>query len=228
MLAVECGEVRYEDALRWQHQLVAARAEGVIDDVLLTLTHDQVYTAGRHADVARHVLGTTGIRVVEVERGGDVTYHGPGQLVAYPILELPHTKSVRWFVEALETAMIRTAASYGFEARTVPGRIGVWVGDRKLGAVGIKIERRITFHGLAFNVDPDLTDFAGIVPCGIADADVCSLASLGVDADLVEVRRRLTGHLSTTLDRPLQPATPADVGLVTAAPVGAPTESHPR
>jgi lipoate-protein ligase B len=217
MLAVDCGEVVYEEALRWQRLLVSARAGGDIDDVLLTLTHDPVYTAGRRADVDRNVLGTRSIRVVEVERGGDVTYHGPGQLVAYPITELAHAKAVRPFVEALEEACVRTAASFGLPARPDRQRTGVWVGGDKLAAIGIKVTGRITSHGLAFNVDPDLADFAGIVPCGISDGGVCSLASLGVDTTLGEVRRRLVAHLGDTLGRQVQPANAADLGLVHAA-----------
>ena len=214
MYVVDAGEVPYEDALRWQHQLVAARVSDAIDDVLLTLTHDPVYTAGRHADIAKHVLGTTGIRVVDVERGGDVTYHGPGQVVAYPIIKLEHAKAVRPFVSAMETAMIRTAVSYGITATTDPKRIGVWVDGAKLGAIGIKLEGRTTYHGLAFNVNPDLGHFAGIVPCGIDDADVCSLESLGVDTTVTDARNRLVAHLAEELGRTVQPVTTTDLGLI--------------
>ncbi|MFO8075904.1 MAG: lipoyl(octanoyl) transferase LipB [Actinomycetota bacterium] len=214
MLVVHCGEgVAYEEALRWQRLLVEARRSGAIDDVALTLSHDRVYTAGRHADVARHVLGTRDIRVVPIDRGGDVTYHGPGQLVVYPIVELAHAKAVRPYVEALEEAAVRTAAGFGITARADRQRTGVWVGEEKLVAIGIRVDGRVTSHGLAFNVEPDLEDFGGIVPCGIADAGVCSLASLGVAASLTEVRRALLGHLGELLARPLQQASPADLGL---------------
>jgi lipoyl(octanoyl) transferase len=219
LLAVDCGRVVYEEALAWQRLLVRARSDGEIGDVLLTLEHERVYTAGRHADVAANVLGTRDIRVVPVERGGDVTYHGPGQLVAYPIVALAHAKAVRPFVEALEAACVGVAASYGIEARPGSGpgtrRTGVWVGDEKLAAIGIRVEGRVTLHGLAFNVDPDLDDYAGIVPCGIADAGVCSLASLGVQASMAEVRRRLVGALGEALGRQVQHARPADIGLIT-------------
>ena len=222
MLSVWCGEVVYEQALSWQRQLAEARAADDIDDVLLTLTHDPVYTAGRHADLAHNLLGDVGVRVVEVERGGDVTYHGPGQLVAYPVVKLTDSKAARPYVEALVEACVRTARSYGIAARPDHDRPGVWVGTDKLAAVGVRIANRVTTHGLGFNVDPDLTLFqAGIVPCGISDAGVCSLASLGVAADLEQVRRRLVAHLAETLDRPVHPATPADIGLfATAAPSG--------
>lgn len=214
MLSVWCGEVVYEDALDWQRELVAARAAGTIDDVLLTLTHDHVYTAGRHADLTRNVLGDVGVRIVEVERGGDLTYHGPGQLVAYPVVALTDSKSVRAHVDALVDACVRTAQSYNVDAHPDRDRPGVWVGTDKLAAVGVRVSGRITSHGLAFNVDPDLALFrAGIVPCGISDGGVCSLASLGVDTTLEQVRRRLVAHLSDTLDRPVHPASLVDLGL---------------
>ena len=117
MLAVWCGEdIPYGEALRWQRLLVDARAEGAIDDVTLVLTHAPVYTAGRHADLTANVLGTRDIPLVETDRGGDVTYHGPGQLVCYPIRRLPHRKAVREHVAALEQACVATARDYGVEA----------------------------------------------------------------------------------------------------------------
>ena len=213
MYDVWAGTVVYEEALRWQRLLVAARDEDAIGDVLLTLEHDRVYTAGRHADVARNILGTRDIRVVTIDRGGDVTYHGPGQLVAYPITKLVHAKAVRPFISALERACVRTAADYGICAAPDRRRPGVWVGSDKLAAVGVRINGGITSHGLAFNVHPDLEDFTGLVPCGIADGGVCSLASLGVDTTVADVRTRLVGHLATSLGRHLQPASPADLGL---------------
>ena len=216
MFVVNCGTVKYEEALRWQRLLVAARVEDEIDDVLLTCEHDRVYTAGRHADVEAHVLGTTDIRVVRIDRGGDVTYHGPGQVVAYPILRLTGPKRVRAYVEALEESCVRTAASFGVDARPDRARTGVWVGNDKLAAIGVRIERAVTSHGLALNVATDLHDFDGIVPCGLHDAGVCSLRSLGVDTSVEEVRRRLVAHLGTTLRRPLQAAAPRDLGLVPA------------
>ena len=222
------GTVVYEEALRWQRLLAAARAEDAIEDVLLTLEHDRVYTAGRHADVQRNVLGTTGIRVVRIDRGGDVTYHGPGQLVAYPITRLAHAKAARPFVGALEQACVRTAADYGIAAAADRRRPGVWVGGDKLAAVGVRINGGVTTHGLAFNVTPDLSDFAGLIPCGLDGAGVCSLASLGVDTTVEQVRARLVSHLASALGRRLQPASPEDLGLGVAprsAPAPAATGS---
>jgi len=214
LLSVWAGQVVYEEALRWQRLLAEARAVDAVDDVLLTLTHDRVYTAGRHADVARNVLGTSGIRLVRTDRGGDVTYHGPGQLVAYPIVKLAHPLAAREHVGALQQACVLTARSYGIDARTDPERPGIWVGEQKLAAVGVRIKEGVATHGLALNVSLDLADFDGLIPCGIPDRGVCSLASLGVDTTVEQARRRLVAHLGTTLGRRLQPARSADLGLI--------------
>lgn len=215
--AVWAGEVRYEQALRWQDLLAKARRADAIDDVLLALTHDRVYTAGRRADVAANVLGTTDIRVVRTDRGGDVTYHGPGQLVVYPVLRLAEARAVRPYVTALEEAVVRTAASYGITAARDPRRPGVWVRDDKLAAIGVRVRGGVTTHGLALNVAPDLADFGGIVACGITDGGVTSLAALGVETTLEQVRLRLLGHLGETLGLALHAASPADLGLTAVA-----------
>lgn len=215
--AVWAGEVRYEQALRWQGLLAEARRGDAIHDVLLALTHDRVYTAGRRADVAANVLGTTDIRVVRTDRGGDVTYHGPGQLVVYPVLRLAEARAVRPYVTALEEAVVRTAASYDVTAAPDPRRPGVWVGADKLAAIGVRVRGGVTTHGLALNVAPDLADFGGIVACGITDGGVTSFAALGVETTLEQVRLRLLAHLGDTLGRALQEASPADLGLSTAA-----------
>lgn len=221
ILAVDAGRVAYEEALRWQRLLVVARLEDRVGDVLLTLEHDRVYTAGRRADIVANVLGTRDIPVVRVDRGGDVTYHGPGQLVAYPVVRLRSSKQVRPYVEGLQEACVRVAADFGVRARpstrsaTGAGgrRTGVWVGDEKLAAVGVRVHQGVTSHGLAFNVTTNLDDFGGIVPCGIADAGVCSLRSLGVEATVQQVRARLVEHLADLLGRRPRPALPAHLNL---------------
>jgi lipoyl(octanoyl) transferase len=214
MIAVECGRIGYERALRLQHELVARRGAGDVDDLLLVCEHHRVYTAGRRADLT-NVLGTSDIPVVRADRGGDVTYHGPGQVVVYPIIQLSGPRRVRTYVAALAQACIAVAAAYGITAVTVEGRPGVWVGGDKLAAIGVRVQRAATSHGLAFNVHPDLHDYAGIVACGLADAGVCSLASLGVAARVDEVGRRLVAALSTTLERPVTTwTTPASIGRV--------------
>src|SRR3954471_13468954 len=191
------GLMEYEDGLRAQRLLVDARAAGTLPDTLLLLEHPRVVTLGRGAEAgnilwSRQMLQDRGFEVFETDRGGDVTYHGPGQLVGYPILDLkPDRKDVRKYVSSVEELMIRVAASYGIRGDRVQGRTGVWTSAGKLGAIGGHISRRITSHGFAFNVHTDLNDFAAIVPCGIADASVASLQSLLGDAPpLREVEQR--------------------------------------
>lgn len=211
---VRAGRVPYAHAHAWQRGLVELRHAGAVPDVLLTLEHPPVYTAGRHADVDAHVLGVRpDIPLVQTDRGGDVTYHGPGQLVAYPIVKLRDGKSVRRYIRALERAIVAVLAQYGVEGR--PGEDvhlpGVWVGEDKIAAIGVRVQHAIAMHGLALNVDPDLGDFAGIVPCGIAGAGVCSLASLGVAAPMAEVEERLAHALAAELGRMLRDPLPGEL-----------------
>ncbi len=171
-----------------QKLLVEARAQGLVPDTLLLLEHPPVITLGRGAKAENvlwspQMLAARGFELFETDRGGDVTYHGPGQIVGYPIVDLkPDRKDVRKYVASVEEIMIRVAAEYGIAAHRVAGRIGVWTPAGKLGAVGVHISRWITSHGFAFNVRTELTDFSAIVPCGIDDASVASLQSLLADA----------------------------------------------
>jgi len=182
------GCVEYQDGLAMQKLLVEARAQGLVPDTLLLLEHPPVITLGRGAKAENvlwspQMLAARGFELFETDRGGDVTYHGPGQIVGYPIVDLkPDRKDVRKYVASVEEIMIRVAAEYGIAAHRVAGRIGVWTPAGKLGAVGVHISRWITSHGFAFNVRTDLTDFSAIVPCGIDDASVASLQSLLADA----------------------------------------------
>lgn len=190
------GRIGYRNAWQLQKELVAQRAEGVIDDRLLLLEHDAVLTLGRQASET-HVLARPrqlarrGIEVIRVERGGEVTYHGPGQLVAYPIIRLgDRGLLVRPLVEALEAAMIETCARLGVTAFRRDGHPGCWVeGDRgrpqrKIGALGLRIERGVSYHGIALNVDPDLRDFELIDPCGMPGLVSTSIAEeLGRSAE---------------------------------------------
>lgn len=176
----------YENALELQRQLVDDRRAGRVGDVLLLLQHPHVITLGVQARRSRaHIvasdaaLDARGVRVIETGRGGDVTYHGPGQIVGYPILDLrPDRCDVHRYVRDLEEVMIRTAARFGVAAGRVPGLTGVWVDGAKLAAIGVRISRWITSHGFAFNVATDLDFFNLIVPCGIADRGVASLSRL--------------------------------------------------
>ena len=181
------GRIAYREAWALQKRLVDARVAGTIPDTLLTLEHDAVLTLGKNAEDG-HVLASPrelrrrGIEVLRVERGGEVTYHGPGQLVAYPILRLGDRGIlVRPLVRALEDAMIETCAAFGVEATRRDGHPGGWVMEagrppRKIGALGIRIERGVSYHGIALNVDPDLRDFELIDPCGMPGLVSTSIA----------------------------------------------------
>jgi lipoyl(octanoyl) transferase len=180
---------------------VAARQAGRIPDQLLLLEHDPVFTLGRNARQENvlfpaEALRERGFDVFETGRGGDVTYHGPGQVVGYPILELPlERRDVHRYVRDLEELMIRACADYGLAARRVDGLTGAWLGDEKVGAIGVRIARWVTSHGFALNVGTDLAPFDLIVPCGIRGRGVTSIErALGRPVPLEAVMRRLTAH----------------------------------
>lgn len=179
------GRIAYGEALALQEELLEQRVAQKIGDTLLLLEHaPAVITLGRGAKPenvlqSREALAAQGIELYETGRGGDVTYHGPGQLVAYPIIDLsPDRRDVRKYVSALEEIMIRVAAVYGLHATRVAGLNGAWIGNDKLGAVGVRISRWVTMHGFALNVSTALDAFALIVPCGIRDKGVTSLEQL--------------------------------------------------
>ena len=195
----------YADALALQRSLVEDRKASRIPDTLLFVEHPHVLTLGVRGDGGRsHILATAealaarGIEVHETGRGGDITYHGPGQIVGYPIIDLnPDRRDVHRYVRDLETVLIRTAADYGIEAGRIEGLTGVWVGDAKLAAIGVRIARWITSHGFALNVSTDLGLFDLIVPCGIAGRGVTSLERLlGRSAGTAEVEDRIIEHFS--------------------------------
>jgi lipoyl(octanoyl) transferase len=203
------GTVPYADGLALQQSLVEERRAGRLPDTLLLLEHPHVITIGVKRDAAhRHIvappdrLQALGVAVVETGRGGDVTYHGPGQLVAYPILDLrPDRQDVHRYVRDLEAVMMAACASDGVEAGRVAGLSGAWVGNRKIGAIGVRISRWITSHGLAFNVATDLSYFDLIVPCGIADRDVTSLArELGRPVSIDDAARRLVEAFASVFE----------------------------
>jgi lipoyl(octanoyl) transferase len=190
------GRVSYAEALELQRALVEDRRAGRVGDVLLLLEHPHVITLGTRSETARaNVLATPerlaalGVELHQTGRGGDVTYHGPGQLVGYPILDLkPDRADVYNYVRNLEEVMIQATAGYGVEAGRIEGLTGAWVGGSKIGAIGVRISRWITSHGFAYNVNTDLDFFNLIVPCGIRDHGVTSLArELGRPVDMAQV-----------------------------------------
>ena len=197
------GLVPYADALAMQRALVEERRAERIPDTLLLLQHPPVITLGVRKDARSNVVATPerlqqlGIDVHETGRGGDVTYHGPGQIVGYPILDLrPDRMDVHRYVRDLEEVMIRVCAAYGLTASRVPGLTGAWLDAEKIGAIGIRISRWITSHGFAFNVSTDLEHFKLIVPCGITDRGVTSLVrATGRTVSTAEVERQLVEEL---------------------------------
>jgi len=204
------GLVPYASAVDLQKTLVEDRRAGRIPDTLLLLEHPHVITLGvKLAEARTHVvaspesLDARAVEVVETGRGGDVTYHGPGQLVVYPILDLkPDRQDVHRYVRDLEAVMIRLCAAYGVSADRIAGLSGAWVGDRKIGAIGVRISRWITSHGLALNVSTDLSCFYRIVPCGIADKGVTSLSlQLGRPVSVDEVIDAFVQAFATVFDR---------------------------
>jgi lipoyl(octanoyl) transferase len=199
------GLISYADGLVIQESLVKQRWSGEIGDTLLLLQHPHVVTLGVRTGGGRaHVLATPerlaelGVDVHESRRGGDVTYHGPGQIVGYPILDLrPDRCDVHRYVRDLEEVMIRVAGEYGFEARRIPDLTGVWVGAEKIGAIGVRIQRWVTSHGFAFNVNTNLDYFRLIVPCGISDRGVTSLKQLtGREITIAEVEDQIVRHFT--------------------------------
>jgi lipoyl(octanoyl) transferase len=211
------GRIGYAEALAIQERLLEARAEQRVPDTLLLLEHDPVITLGRgakpeHVRASRALLQNQGVALHETGRGGDVTYHGPGQLVGYPIVDLsPDRRDVRRYVERLEEVMIRIAGSYGLSAGRIEGLHGAWIEDRKLGAVGVRIRKWVTMHGFALNVTTELGGFDLIVPCGIPDKRVTSLAKeLGRAVPLGEVEQAaITAFAEVFASEPDQRPLPA-------------------
>lgn len=200
------GLIGYAEAYALQRRIVAARKVGAIEDVFLLCEHPHVITQGRngkreHLLASEHVLRQKGVEFYESSRGGDITYHGPGQVVGYPILNLSAIRrDVVWYVRMLEETMIRATAEFGIAAKRVTGKTGIWVDkgntEEKLGAIGVHISRWVTSHGFAYNVTTDLRFFDLIVPCGIADRKATSLEKLlGRGVGESEVALRLAKHL---------------------------------
>jgi lipoyl(octanoyl) transferase len=228
-LVVDLGLLEYGAAWKLQRRVVDARKAGAVPDVLLLCEHPHVITLGRngkrdHLRASGHVLRQMGVSFFESDRGGDITYHGPGQLVGYPILNLAEIRrDVGWYVRTLEEAMIRATAEFGIASRRVPGRTGVWVDvplrtggapapdppaeEEKLAAIGVHLSRWVTSHGFAYNVSTDLRYFDLIVPCGIAGKRATSLENLlGRQVAMQEVAPRVVARLGELLGIDLRAA----------------------
>jgi lipoyl(octanoyl) transferase len=190
------GLMPYLEAWEWQKAIVAAhKADADYPDTLLLLEHPPVYTLGQGSDPSflKFDPDNSAYELHRIERGGEVTYHCPGQIVGYPMLNLErHNKDLHWYLRQLETVLIQVLAHYGLKGYQIPGLTGVWVEERKVAAIGIKVSRWITMHGFALNVCPDLAGFEQIVPCGISDRAVGSLAQWIPDIQVEQVRPLLT------------------------------------
>jgi lipoate-protein ligase B len=202
---MDLGRAGYREVRDRQLALVGERQRGERRDTLVLVEHPHVITVGRTRGALAHILGAGEVEVVEVERGGDVTYHGPGQIVAYPIVQLGEgERDLHRFLRNLEEAMIQTLARWGIAAGREPGKTGVWVGAgaRKIASIGIACRKWVTFHGLALNVTTDLAYFARIQPCGF-DATVMTSVEreLGIGVTVAEVRAALVDELGAALGR---------------------------
>jgi lipoyl(octanoyl) transferase len=214
---IDLGLIGYAAAFELQKRVVAARKAGAIEDVLLLCQHPHVITLGRNGKrenllASEHVLKQKGVEFQATNRGGDITYHGPGQIVGYPIVNLGGIRrDVVWYVRTLEEAMIRTTAEFGIVAERVAGKTGIWVKagatEEKLAAIGVHISRWVTSHGFAYNVSTDLRNFELIVPCGIADRKATSLEKLlGRKVKEKDVALRIAKHLGDLLELEMQEA----------------------
>jgi lipoyl(octanoyl) transferase len=232
VLVVSCGLVPYEEAVVAQRWLVEARQDGAIPDVLLLLEHPPVYTRGRRSTAEELPMAVEwyeaqGIEVHDTDRGGRVTYHGPGQLVAYPIVSLkPYGDDVHEYVRRLERVAISSLAAHGVEAGTIEGLTGVWTNGevpgsaagpaeaRKIGSIGVHVSRGVTTHGIAINVNNDLQPFEWIVPCGIEGCRVTSLSrELGGAQDLAAFTATVTARFAEIYDRLPVVTAPESLGL---------------
>ena len=198
---IDWGRTDYTAAWRQQDDLVARRNAGLLGDTLVFTEHAPVFTLGVRRGAGENLLWDAaelqrrGIGVVQTNRGGDITYHGPGQIVGYPIVSLVPRKDLHAYLRFIEQVLINTVGTFGLAADRRAGKTGIWLGPRKIAAIGVAVKKWTTYHGFALNVNPDLTPFSGIVPCGITDGTGTSLqAELGHELDLAEVKRVLAGE----------------------------------
>lgn len=209
----ELGQVDYQKAWDWQRQLVRDRIHNPqLPDTFILLEHPPVYTLGQGAslDFLKFNPDQSDHALHRIERGGEVTYHCPGQLVGYPILNLKyHQPDLHWYLRQLEEVIIRTLSIYGLEAKRIPGLTGVWLDNCKVAAIGIKVSRWITMHGFSLNINPDLSGFDQIVPCGIHNCTVGSLAQFISNLDSSAVQATLLGQFAQVFHLNLVPDGPA-------------------
>lgn len=210
---VDWGVLDYEEALERQRGLVTLRQRGACGDVIVVVEHPHVITLGRRREALANVVAAADVPVVEIERGGDVTYHGPGQVVVYPIVQLDESeRDLHLFLRNLEEGIIKTVARYGIEAGREEGKTGVWFAGRKLASMGIACRKWVTFHGLALNVNTDLSYFQRINPCGFESSVMTSVsAELGNKPINIErLKKELSADVASCIDRVLPAAAAAN------------------
>ena len=201
LIYCDLGFIDYKDAWNLQKAIHQSRAKNKIDDIFFLLEHPHTYTLGKTADKKNLVgdkkyLDENNISVYDIDRGGDITYHGPGQIVGYPIINLTNWKQdTHKYLRSIEEIIIRVCNEYGLDAKRIEKLTGVWIDDRKICAIGIKVSRWITMHGFAFNINTDLNLFNGIIPCGISDKQVTSLSKeLNREITLTEAKEKIIHH----------------------------------
>lgn len=204
LIVNELGLIDYGNAWELQKSTHEQVVSGAIKNTLLLLEHTSVYTAGRRTEISDRPIDAT--PVINVDRGGKITWHGPGQVVGYPIIKLKNSTDVVGFVRELETALISVCEEFGIEAKRYCERSGVWIrdekGDRKIAAIGLRVAKGVTMHGFALNINPDLSAYEKIVPCGIADAKVTSMAvELNRSINIQEVLPVLKNYICPMLER---------------------------
>jgi lipoate-protein ligase B len=221
-LSIDFNRIDYREAWQLQSNLIIARKERILQkDIALFLEHPPVFTLGRRGGrecmlVSEDFLEKSGVQVIQVERGGNITFHGPGQLVVYPIVDLQTARiKVVDFVSGLEEVMLRTAAHWGIRAERNPANRGIWVGPNKMGSIGIAVRRGISFHGLALNVHTDLTPFSWIQPCGLKDVGMTTMQQeTAQKLSMKQVRTFLKKQFERVFDVEFVPISPADLDSI--------------
>lgn len=202
---VDLGVCNYGTTWELQKQFHARRIAGEIPDTLILVEHPDVYTLGKNADATNLIasqdyLKSKSIEIFHVDRGGDITYHGPGQLVGYPIFNLKeHRESISWYVNAVEEVLIQTLNDFGISSNRINGLTGIWINDKKIAAIGMRVSRWVTMHGFALNISTDLSLFSGIIPCGISNKGVTRIIDINPTVTIEQVKTKVVDHFKNIL-----------------------------